>query len=167
MWEEIEEGFKGYPGQKKVAKFLLKTGFRVGKNKRVMCGNIEIAHTQVGKEVGVDRRVIDATVERILENNKLMKMFANLESTAFLRKAAPAMNLGVVVISVKDASKPGVIGTVASTIAKHEVSIRQAIADDPYISENPVFTVITDGKITGKLFEDLNNIKGVKKITVY
>jgi predicted regulator of amino acid metabolism with ACT domain len=167
MWGEIEECFKGYPAQKKVAKYLLSMGFRVGKNRKVMCGNIELAHTQIGKEVGVDRRVVDAAVLRILKNKKLMKMYENLESAAFLRKAAPALGLGVLVITVKDASKPGVIGTIASKIANHGVSIRQAIADDPYLSENPVFTVITDGKIKGELFEDLKNIKGVKKITVY
>jgi predicted regulator of amino acid metabolism with ACT domain len=167
MWGEIEESFKGYPAQKKVAKYLLKMGFRVGKHKKVMCDNIEIAHTQIGKEVGVDRRVVDAAVGRILGNKKLMKMFANLESAAFLRSAAPAMGLGVVVITVKNAAKPGVIGTITSAIASHGVSIRQAVADDPYLCENPVFTVITDSKIKGELFEDLKNIPGVKKITIY
>jgi hypothetical protein len=132
-----------------------------------MCDNIEIAHTQIGKEVGVDRRVVDAAVGRILGNKKLMKMFANLESAAFLRSAAPAMGLGVIVITVKNAAKPGVIGTITSTIASHRVSIRQAVADDPYLCENPVFTVITDSKIKGELFEDLKNIRGVKKITIY
>ena len=167
MWGEIERSFKGYPAQKKVAKYLLKIGFRVGKNKKVMCDNIEIAHTQIGKEVGVDRRVVDAAVSRILGNKKLMKIYANLESAAFLRRAAPAMGLGVVIISVKNASKPGVIGAITSTIANHGISIRQAVADDPYFCEKPVFTVITDSKIKGDLFEDLKNLDGVKKITVY
>ena len=167
MWGEIEESFKGYPAQKKVAKYLLKMGFRVGKQKKVMCDNIEIAHTQIGKEVGVDRRVVDAAVGKILGNEKLMKIYGNLESAAFLRGAAPAMGLGVVVITVKDAAKPGVIGAITSAIANHGVSIRQAVADDPYLSEKPVFTVITDGKIKGDLFEDLKNIDGVKKITIY
>lgn len=167
MWGEIEESFKGFPAQKKVAKYLLSMGFRVGKNKKVLCGNIELAHTQIGKEVGVDRRVVDATVLRILGNKRLMKMYANLESAAFLRSAAPAMGLGVVVITVKNAAKPGVIGMITSTIASHKVSIRQAVADDPYLTENPVFTVITDSKIKGELLEDLKNVKGVKKITIY
>jgi predicted regulator of amino acid metabolism with ACT domain len=167
MWGEIDENFKGYPAQKRVAKYLLTMGFRVGKHKKVMCGNIEIAHTQIGREVGVDRRVVDVAVGRIIKNKKLMKIYANLESAAFLRSAAPAMGLGVVVITVKDAVKPGVIGTITSTIANHGVSIRQAVADDPYLCEKPVFTVITNTKIKGDLFEDLKNIKGVKKITIY
>ncbi len=167
MWGDIEECFKRYPAQKKVAKYLLSRGFRVGKRKRVMCGGIEIAHAQIGRELGVDRRVVDVAVERILGNEKLMSIYANLESVAFLRSAAPSMGLGVIVISVEDASKPGIIGTIASKIANHGVSIRQAIADDPYLSENPVFTVITGGEIKGELFEDLKNIEGVKKITVY
>lgn len=167
MWGEIEKCFKGYPAQKKVATYLLGRGFRVGKRKRVMCGNIEIAHAQIGRELGVDRRVVDAAVERILGSKKLMSIYTNLESVAFLRNAAPAMGLGVIVISVEDASKPGIIGTIASKIANHGVSIRQVMADDPYLSKNPVLTVITDRPIKGKLFEDLKNIKGVKRITVY
>lgn len=167
MWGEIEVCFKGYPGQKKVAKYLLARGFRVGNRKRVMCGNVEIAHAQIGGEVGVDRRVVDATAKRILKSEKLRDTFSNLESIAFLRNAAPALGLGVIVISVEDASKPGIIGTIAGKIANHGVSIRQAVADDPHITENPKFTVITDRKIGGGLFEDLKNIKGVKKITVH
>ena len=167
MWGEIEAAFKGYPAQKKVAKYLLSKGFRVGNQKKVLCDGIEIAHVQIGKEVGVDRRVVDATVRRIIGNKKLLKIFANLESTVFLRSAAPSMGLGVVIISVKNASQSGVIGEITSTIANHGVSIRQAVADDPYLSEEPVFTVITDSKIKGKLFDDLNNIKGIKKITIY
>lgn len=167
MWRDVEESFKGYPAQKKVAKYLLEKGFRVGEKRRVMTGGVEIAHAQIGRELEVDRRVVDATADRIYKDKKLMNVYSHLESVAFLRSAAPAMGLGVIVISVDDASKPGIIGTITSTIAKHGVSIRQAMADDPYFTEDPVFTVITSQKIEGKVFEGLKNIKGVKKITIY
>ncbi|MFQ5974854.1 MAG: amino acid-binding protein [Candidatus Hydrothermarchaeales archaeon] len=167
MWTEIEESFEGYPAQKKVALLLLELGFQINAKGRVVCGEIEIPHSQIGKEIGVDRRVVDATVARIQKNQKLKGIFASLHSIAFLRDIAPKLGLGVVVITVEDASKPGIVGRVASEIAEHGVAIRQAIADDPYFVENPKFTVITEKVVTGKLFEDLKKIEGVKKITIY
>jgi hypothetical protein len=167
MWAELEEYFKGYPAQKKVAQFLLKKGFQIGKNRRVSSGGIEIAHAQIANELGVDRRAVDATIERIMENERLRKVFQNLQTIAFLKDAAPGLGLGVIVIAVEDPSKPGIIGRVASKIADHGVAIRQAIADDPYFTDNPEFTVITEGEISGKLVEELRKLDGIKKITIY
>lgn len=165
MWTRIEEAFRGYPAQKKVALLLLDRGFQISDTGRVVCGEIEIPNTQIGKEIGVDRRVVDATVSRILENQGLKEIFSSLQSIAFLKNVAPKLGLGVVVITVEDASKPGIIGRVASKIADHNLVIRQAIADDPYLVENPKFTVITEKQITGELFDDLKKIEGVKSIT--
>ncbi len=167
MWSKIEEAFRGYPAQRKVALLLLERGFQVSEKGRVVCGKIEIPHSQIGKELEVDRRVIDATVASILGDKNLKEIFTSLHSIAFLRDIAPKLGLGVVVISVEDASKPGILGRVTSRIAEHGVAIRQAIADDPYFVENPKFTVITETEVTGELFEDLKKIEGVKKITIY
>ena len=46
-------------------------------------------------------------------------------------------------------------------------SLRQAIADDPYFTENPEFTVITESEVKGGLLRELKNIEGIKKITIY
>jgi hypothetical protein len=167
MWSEIEDYFDRYPAQKKVAKFLLRRGLQIGDNKRVRCGGMEVAHSQIAKELRIDRRAVDAAVDRILKNEKLRKVYQGLQSIAFLRDAAPSLGLGVIVISVEDASKPGIIGKIASKIAEHGIAIRQAIADDPYLTENPEFTVITEGEIEGKLLQDLKEVEGIKKITIY
>jgi hypothetical protein len=167
MWSKIEEYFEGFPSQKKVAMFLLQRGFQISDAGRVMCGSIAIPHIRIAKELGIDRRVVDMAAERILENAALRNIYQGLQSIAFLRDTAPALGLGVVVISVMDASKPGIIGAVASKIAEHGIAIRQAIADDPYIVEDPKFTVITGREIPGKLIEDLRKIEGIRNITVY
>jgi hypothetical protein len=167
MWSKIEEYFKGFPSQKKVAMLLLQRGFQISDAGRVMCSSIAIPHTQIAKELGIDRRVVDMTVGRILENPDVRKIYQGLQSIAFLRDTAPSLGLGVVVVSAMDASKPGIIGAVASKIAEHGLAIRQAIADDPYFTDDPKFTVITGGEIPGKLIEDLRKIEGVRNITVY
>lgn len=167
MWSKIEEYFEGFPSQRRVAMFLLQRGFQISDSRRVVCGRVRIPHTQIARELGIDRRVVDVTAERILDNKELKNIYQGLQSIAFLRDTAPALGLGVIVISVMDASKPGIIGAVASKIAEHGIAIRQAIADDPYFTEDPKFTVIANREIPGKLIDDLREIEGIKNITVY
>lgn len=167
MWKEIEESFEKFPAQKKVALFLLKHGFSVAENNRIMCAGVEVQHTRIAQTLEIDRRAVDAAASKILKNRKLKSIYANLQPVAFLRDAAQSLGLGVIVITADDASKPGIVGAVASEIARQGVAIRQAIADDPYLTENPQLTIITDGKITGALFEALKKIKGIKNITIF
>lgn len=166
MWSELESYFGKFPAQKKVAFLLLKRGLRVEGGK-VLCGGIEIPHTQIAGELGVDRRVVDATAARILKNEKLSKIYSNLQPVAFLRDSAPAMGLNVIVITADDASKPGILGRVTGKIAERGISIRQAIAEDPYFTEIPELTVITEGEIPGELINELRTVEGVKKVTIY
>ncbi len=167
MWRDIEEYFEGYPSQKKVALYLLRRGFQVGEDGRIRSGGVAIPHAQIAKELGIDRRTVDVAALRILKNPRLKEIYQSLQTIAYLGDTARYLGLGVVIISVEDASRPGIIGAVASKIAEHGIAIRQAIADDPYLTDNPKFTVIADGKIPGDLIEDLKRIKGVKNITIY
>jgi len=167
MWEEIEQHFDKFPGQRKVARFLFGRGFQVNGHGKIVSGKVEIPYSQIAKELEMDRRVVEATAKRIATDHQLSEIFKNLKSIAFLRDIAPLLGLGVVIIVPDDASRPGIIGRVASKIAEHDVAIRQAIADDPYFTEKPLLTIITDGEITGELLEELKKIEGVKGITIY
>jgi len=167
MWNEIDDYFKRFPAQKKVAVFLLKRGFNIGDNARVMCGNMEIPHTQIAKELNIDRRVVDAAAKRVVAHEKLKNIFQHLKTVAFLRDAAKGLGLGVIVITPDDASKPGIIGRAANEIARHDMSIRQVIADDPYLIEDPKLTIITDGEVSGKVLQSLKKIDGIKEITFH
>lgn len=166
MWKEIERYFSKYPAQKKVALFLLSKGFQIREDGKVVCESIEIPHTQIARELGIDRRVVDSTAMKILQNEELKEIYGNLHSIAFLKDVAPHLGLGVVIISPEDASKTGIIGKVTGKIAEHGISIRQAIADDPYLTADPVLTIVTDRGITGALVEDLKAIDGIKEITI-
>ncbi len=166
MFEVIEKHFKKYPAQKRVALFLLKKGLKVDKDGRIKINDVEIPFSQIGKVLDVDRRVVEATAKKILEIDELRRVFLNLECVAFLRNVAKELGLHVIEIKATDASKPGIIGKVATLIAKHGISIRQAVADDPYFIEKPKFTVIVDGKIPGKLIEELKAVEGIEEITI-
>ena len=56
MWNVLQEKFKNHPAQEKVVRLLLERGFQVNAQGRVVSGNIEIAHTQIANEIGVDRK---------------------------------------------------------------------------------------------------------------
>lgn len=167
MWTKIMERFSHFPAQEKICQLLLRRGFQVNPEGKVVSGTIEIPHTQIAKEVGVDRRVVDATIKAILGDETLRKVFQNIRSIAFLEHVAPLLGLGVIIIIPKNAQKTGILGEVATTIAKHNISIRQAVTDDPYFTENPKLTIITDTKVPGEVVDALMRLPSVKSVTVY
>lgn len=166
MWSEIIGKFKGMPSQEKVIRLLLERGFQVNGEGHVVSGNIEIPHTQIAKEVGVDRRVVDATTEMILKDDVLKRVFMNIRSIASLRDVAPFLGLGVIIISVDNAQNVGIISDVAAVIARFNLSIRQAVTDDPFFTDEPKMTVITNDVIPGELVSELRKLKSVKSVTI-
>jgi len=166
MWTIIQEKFKNHPAQEKVIRLLLERGFQIKPPGRVVSGGIEIPHTQIANEIEVDRRVVDATCETISKNEKLMQIFQNVRTIPFLRDVAPILGLGVIVISPDNAARKGLLGAVATAVSEHGITIRQAVSDDPYLTENPQLTIITEGKASGDLLNSLTRIKGVKSVTV-
>jgi predicted regulator of amino acid metabolism with ACT domain len=166
MWQQILDKFRRYPAQEKVIRLILERGFQVNDRSRVVSGNIEIPHAQIAKELDVDRRVVDTTAAAIRNDEKLWSIFRNVHSITFLPDVAPVIGLGVIEITPEDATQTGLLGEVASAVAKYGLSIRQAVSDDPYFVENPKLTIITGGKIPGDLVRLLMDIDGVKRVTV-
>ena len=167
MWQEILNKFKRYPAQEKVIRLILQRGFQVNDRGRVVSGEIEIPHAQIAKELDVDRRVVDTTAQAIREDETLWKVFKNVRSIIFLGDVAPILGLGVIEITPTNAAKTGILGDVASAVAKMGLSIRQAVSDDPYFVESPKLTIIAEGKIPGDLVRQLMEIEGVRRVTVY
>ncbi len=167
MWTIIQETFRNHPAQEKVIRLLLERGFQINDEGHVVSGNIEIAHTQIAHEIDVDRRVVDATCETILGDEKLMQIFRHIRTIPFLRDVAPSLGLGVIIITPDNAARKGLLGSVATAVSEHGSSIRQAVSDDPYITENPRLTIITEGRVSGELVNTLTKIAGVKSVTVF
>lgn len=166
MWSEIVDKFKGMPSQEKVIRLLLARGFQVNAEGHVVSGKIEIPHTQIAKEVGVDRRVVDATTEMILKDDTLRRVFQNIRSIASLKDVAPLLGLGVIIVRVENAQSVGIINEVTSVVARYHLSIRQAVTDDPYFTDDPAMTLITNDPIPGELVSDLKKLKGIRSVTI-
>lgn len=167
MWQKLLKKFEKYPAQAKVLKLIFERGFQVNEKGKVTSGSIEIAHTQLAKEAGVDRRVVDATTKTIVSDELLRTIFKNVHSIPFLRDVAPSLGLGVIIIIPEDAAHIGILAEVAGLISESNVSIRQAVSDDPYLIDNPRLTIITDKKVPGELVDKILELPSVKGVSIY
>ncbi len=166
-WGRIQEAFREYPAQLQVIRTIFKYGLRVGENGKIMCGNIKVPSIQVAKEAGVDRRTVETTARSILSDERLKAIFSNLEPVPYLKNVAQYLGLGVIEITAKDATKPGIIHEVSGVLSKFKISVRQAVTDDPYLVALPKLTIVTDRPVKGRVIEALRNLHSVQSVVVY
>jgi len=167
MWGQIERYFKDLPAQLKVAKLLFERGFQVREDSKVVSDEIEIPHTQIAKEVGVERRAVDSTVQTILSKPELKRIYMNLRQVCSLQEVAREFNLGVIVFVPENARQTGIIANVTKKVSERGLSIRQALAEDPSISAQPKLTLIIEGEIPPELISEIRKLPGTRSITVY
>lgn len=127
--------------------------------------DIEIPYTSISRVLKIDRRVVKATVNSILRNSELKRIFTKLDSTPLLRDVAPELGFGAIEIIPTNASEKGIIAGVTKIISDAGISVRQIIAEDPMF-ENAETTIITERPIPRKLINKMLNVKGVKKVIV-
>jgi uncharacterized protein len=166
MWSHIEQHFKGYPTQAKIAQKMLEYGLKI-KNNAIYCGDIELSASKIARAFSADRRAITSTIQTITKEPNLNKIFSNLLPTCHLKEVAPHMRWGVIEIIPDDPSTPGILAKVASIIAQHNISIRQAIVDDFEFSEEPRLFIITEKQIPGIVIPKIKQAKGVKAVLIY
>jgi len=164
MFDAIMRKFEGSPGQQAVIRLLLERGFSVNEDGRVVSGTIEIPNTQVAKEAGVDRRVVDSTTDAILADEELTRIFMNISQIPSLMDLAPVLDLTVLTVAVQDADEPGIVSTVTGLLADHGISIRQTISEDPEFTDEPRLYLVTDQPIPGELLTELSNLPFVRSI---
>jgi hypothetical protein len=164
MFQEIMEKFADSPSQQQVIRLLLERGFSVNDEGRVVSGGIEIPNTGIAREAGVDRRVVDATTDAILDDDELRPIFRNISAIPSLMDLAPVLDLTVLTVAVRDAEQSGIVATVTGLIADHGLSIRQVISEDPEFTDEPVLYVITDDGLPGELITDLQDLGFVRRI---
>lgn len=167
MWSNVLECLKGYPERLSVARVLVENGLNV-RNGKVYCNEIEIPPIRVGRVARVDRRTVAETVRAIEAHPELRLIFSCIRSAGYsLKEVARHLNLGVVEITPVNAKTPGILARSASLIAEKNISIRQAIVDDPELSPEPKLTLIAEAAIPGELIPELLKIEGVAKVSVY
>ncbi len=162
----IREYFKNNPAQEKVAKFLLETGLSV-KNGDIYCNGVKMSPARIGRTLDIDRRTVNKAIETIEKNEELNRIFQNLEATAFYGDVAPKIDAGMIEIIPDDPHGVGILAGVSEIIAELGLSIRQSITEDPEFTEEARLFVITESKVPMEAVEKINQVEGVKSVTIY
>ncbi|MEM3436955.1 MAG: hypothetical protein QXP55_00265 [Nitrososphaerales archaeon] len=166
MWKRIQTQFKKQKGRLNVVRKMIELGIRVDENGKLYVGDTEINDTAIARAVGVDRRVVRSTTKQILENPELREIFTRIRPVgASLVDVAKFLNYSVLVIK-SDPHKPGVIASVTSVLAKYNLVVRQALADDPDLVPEPCLTLVVDGKIPAKAMDEIRSLPLVKSLTI-
>jgi hypothetical protein len=167
MWRRIVEYFKESPQRLRVAQAIVRHGFHVDSPGSIKCGEIRIPLKSMGTALGIDRRTVRATTEDICEDDELCEFFS------MLRPAGPSLEMvrnvfgyGVVTIFVQSPQNPGILSEVTSMIAGYGIPIRQVLAEDVAIYQDPCLKVITEEPLPGRAIETLTGIKGVRKVII-
>ncbi|MFB6254050.1 MAG: amino acid-binding protein [Halobacteriaceae archaeon] len=166
MFDTIMQKFENSPGQQAVIKLLLERGFSVNDEGRVVSGSIEIPDTQVAKEAGVDRRVVNATTNAILEDSQLRKIFQNISQIPSLMDLAPVLDLTVLEIEVEDAEQSGIVAMITSIIADYDISIRQTISEDPEFTDEPRLYIVIGENLPSELITDIKELSFVRRVEI-
>ncbi len=166
MFDEIMGKFEDSPSQQAVIRLLLERGFSVNDEGRVVSGGIEIPNTGIAREIDVDRRVVDATTDAILEDEQLRRIFQNISSTPSLMDLAPVLDLTVLTVSVLDPGETGIVAEVASTLAEHDLSIRQMVSDDPEFTDDPKLYVVLGEPLPGAVINEIREFEFVSSIEI-
>ena len=159
----IEKTFKSFPSQMRVVNELLRTGIRVVDGV-AYCNGIKIADSALGVAVGVDRRVVRSTLEKIDSNEKLKSLFSRLISIALLSDISPDIGCTTIEIIPKDSNSPGIIADITNTIYRTGISIRQVVVKDPTDSNEARLIIVLDGIFPMEYIPSLKSCYGVKSI---
>ncbi len=167
MWEKVKHKFEKFPARMSVARKIVEYGLGVSENGKIYCGNIEISDLAMARSVDVDRRSIKTTVDVILSDEQLSKIFSNIiPAGPLVKNVAKDLGFGVVEIEA-EAQNPGIIAKATELISKENISIRQVHAGDPEFEEKPRLTIITEKPMEGNLLNEFLKIEGVKRVSIY
>ncbi len=165
MWRKLKPFFKGYPAQERIAQLMLNCGLRV-KGGAIYAGDVAIADTAIARAVGVDRRVVTATLETIGKTPFLRDFFARLWPVCHLGNVATQMGWGALEILPANASQPGILAGTAAIIAEAGISVRQVVVDDPEVVEDPRAMLITEKPVPEHLLPRIRQLDGVRGVVL-
>ena len=164
--ELLEERFSKLHSQKIVVFKILEYGISV-RDGKIFCNDIEIEPRSMAKACNVDVRVVKSVIDNITGDKELSKIFSNLKSTLHLGQVGPTIGLGEIVIEAFDAREPGIIHEVSEVLARHGISIRQAIGDDPDFVKDPKLYVITDSPVPSEVIPEIKKSRKIRGVTIY
>jgi hypothetical protein len=167
MWRQIADRLADYPGRQKVARTLVELGLAIRGGNKIFCGGIELSDVKIARFLNVDRRTVRDTAQLISSDSTLGPLFQRLKPAGpFLADVAKFLGYSVIEIYA-DPHTVGVVAQAAALIAQENITIRQAIADDPDLTPEPRLTLVVEKEPSGTALQKLLKIHGVVKISTY
>jgi len=167
LWSKIAERLSKFPARLRVARLLVELGLSITADKKIMCGPIEMSQARIAEAADVDRRVVQETAETLMEDPELYKIFSNLKPAGpHLGTVARYLGYGVVEIWA-DPHMAGILAAVTALISGENISIRQAIAEDPDLVPEPKLIVVTEREVAGDTLKAILKVPGVSKVSAY
>ncbi|MEM1676548.1 MAG: amino acid-binding protein [Nitrososphaerota archaeon] len=167
MWKKIEEKLKDYPARLKIVRLMIEYGIGITGDGKISIGPIEIPDTSLARAAGVDRRIVRKTVEYLLSDETLRKIFTGLRPAGALLSPI-AKELGYFVVEIRaDPTAPGIIAGASKIAAEENISIRQAVAEDPELFPEPKLILVLEKPLSGEGISKLRTIPHVKSVTTY
>ena len=145
---------------------MVQLGVSVDNKRRMFIGNLEVYDTALARAAAVDRRVVRNTINQIYEDKELRDIFTKVRPVGTsLVEIAGLLGYSVLVVSA-DPYKPGVIAGVTSALSGAGIVIRQALADDPDMTQDPKLTLVVEGKVPHSVLSKIQEIDSIRSITL-
>lgn len=166
LWSKVAERFSGQKVRLEVVRKMLEYGIRVSKDCRLYIGGMEVDYSALARDVGADRRVVKQTATRIRDDEFLFSVFSRI--IPFGASLVPVISrLGYSALVIEaDPRAAGVLSAATSALARHNVVVRQALAEDPDMNPNARLTLVVEGSVPGSVIDELNSVKTVRSVTV-
>ncbi|MFP4609200.1 MAG: hypothetical protein ACLFNY_06435, partial [Candidatus Aenigmatarchaeota archaeon] len=133
----------------------------------IYCNEILMSPVRIARAIGVDRRTVKATIDRIEKNEELSKIYGNLKATAYFGEVAQKIDAGLIEIIPVSADEPGIIAGVAGILGELDVVVRQCITQEIEFHEEAKVFMITDSSVPMEAVEKIKDVDGVKSVTIY
>jgi predicted regulator of amino acid metabolism with ACT domain len=166
LWSKVREQFRGQKVRLDVARKMLDYGIRVSEDAGLFIGGLEIDYSALARDVGADRRVVKQTAKQIRDDRFLYSVFSKISPVgASLVPVAARLGYSALVIEA-DPRAAGTLAAAATALSRHDIVVRQALADDPDMVPSAKLTLVVEGQVPGEVLAELSALKAVKSVTV-
>ena len=166
MWRQIQRKFTRQKSRLSVVRTMIELGVGIDESGSLKVGVLSVGDSALANAAGVDRRVVRNAINQILKDNDLRAIFTKVKPIGTsLVDLSKELGYSVMVVN-SDPHKPGVISGISTILSKYNVVIRQALADDPDFTPNPVLTLVLDGQVPSEALSLIRSLKIVKSLTL-
>ena len=167
FWCLLKDRFHKRPKRLEIARKIVLNGLRLTENGEIYLGDLRVPFSSLAEAVHVDRRTVISTVNEILSDPYLSRIFKAIRPAGpSIQELSDVLGLGYIEVYVDDPSASGIISNVTSILANEGIAIRQLIAEDPYVSPNPKLIIITKERVLGDIISKISGIPAVRRVVI-